>query len=683
MGPGDTESLNHLPGVPRLFLNREPELAGIAAEVAAARAGERPGLICLTGMAGMGKTTLAVHAGYRYRTMFPDAQFYYDLRGSEPGAPVEPAAVLGYWLRQLGDSDDQLPTGVRERATRFRSRTYGMRFLMILDDAHSAAQLRELLPSSPTSLVVVTSRRWFDGLGIDGFDEVTLGRFTDEVAAELLRESIGSAVLGAETEAVRDLIAVCGGTPLVLKVASARISRWRRPLPVSAFVATLRSPEALEHLHLDGAPLMEPIYDLCYAELAPAQARAYRLLALHPGPEFGVGAAAAMLGTEAGPAGDLLQELRELELLHQAGAGRFRFHHLIGLHARRRAVQDAGEPERRAAVGAAVEHYLEFVVARVKSMSQRPLAGACADRSTPAYTGADAAQRAAADLEAEAQNLRAAVAAADDLELDTACLELCDALRGWLYDTDRTSELAEIMAVGARAAHRAGDTSWQMQMLRNVAVAYEKQGSHLDAAGFRHGLDALAEARRLAEQLDRPLVVASTYEWEGLLHEARGQLNAALGKLDHAAVLVAQTVADPEEQRRAAALLDMHIGRVKVGLGDAAGAAAGLRRALDYFTRHEQWVNAARLRHLLGAVALADGRVDEAQAHLDAAAESFRIEGFASQELKVQLLRAEVAARRSAGSAGLAALREALALAQRLGQAELEADLSRRIAALG
>jgi tetratricopeptide (TPR) repeat protein len=679
----DAGSLNHLPGAPRQFLNRVPELDDIAATVAAARAAEQPALVCLTGMAGMGKTTLAVQAAYRYWTKFPAAQFYYDLRGSAPDAPADPADLLGYWLRQLGDSEEDLPVGLSKLASRFRSRTYGLRFLMILDDAYSAAQIRELLPSSPTSLVIVTSRRWFDELGVAGFGEIKIGRFADEVSAELLRHSIGPAVLAAETEAVRDLIAVCGGTPLVLKVASARIGRWRRPGPVSAFVTTLRSQQALAQLHLDGTPQMEAIYDLCYAELTPPQAKAYRLLALHPGPDFGVGAAAAMLGLASEPAADVLYELQELELLDRIGPGRFRFHHLIGVHARHRAFLDADEQRRRSAVGAAVVYYLEFLIGRAKAMSQRPLEGPYAERIPATYTGAGAAVQAVADLEIENQSLRAAVDAADKLELDAECLELCEVLRGWLYDTDRTAELAEVLAVGVRVAQRCGDDVWQLQMLRHVAVAYEKQGSRLDAAGFKAGRDALKQARQIAERLDKPLVVASTVEWDGLLYEARGQLDEALRQLRVAYTLVQEVAADPAERRRMLALLDMHIGRVLVGLGEQEAAVVNLDRALADFTdRGDEWVNVARLRHLLGAVALAGNRLQEAQEYLDAAAEAFRDQRFASQELTVQRLRAETASRRGDGRSALAALREALALAQRLGSTHVENELSRQIAEL-
>jgi len=680
MGSVSGAGLNQLPAAPRLFLNRESQLATIDAVVSDARAGERPGLICLTGMSGMGKTTLAVHVAHDCRNTFADAQFFYDLRGSGPGDPADPAVVLGHWLRQLGDSADDLPSGLQERAARFRARTAGARLLIVLDDAHSAAQLRDLLPSSPRSLVIVTSRRWFDGLAVEGFDEVVVGRFADEVSAELLRRSIGAAVLGAEADAVRDLIAVCGGAPLVLRVASARISRWRRPDPVSSFVANLRTPQALTHLHLDGTPQMTPVYDLCYAELTPGQARAYRLLALHPGPDFAVHAAAALIGAAPEPAADLLDELRELELLDTVAPGRFRYHHLIGVHARECALRDADDEQRRSAVGAAVTYYLEFLAGRMKSMSQRPLAGAVAARVPATYLGADAAARAAAELEIEYQNLVAAVHAADQFELDTECVELCEALRAWLYDTDRGAELAEIMAIGARAAERLGDDAWRMQLLRHVATAYEKQGARLDATGLRHGLDALAEARRIAERLGLPVVVASTYEWEGLLHEARSEPALALERLRHAYALVMETVTDPGERRRAAALLDMHLGRVLAGTGEA---IAHLRRALDYFIAEETWVNAARLRHQLGAAALAGGRLDEAQDLLDLAAASFRTEKFASQELEVHLLRGELAARRADVNAQVAALREALALAQRLRLDGLEADLTRRIAGLG
>ncbi len=685
MGADDgAASFNEMPGAPRQFYNRVPELDLIGATAAAARTAELPGLICVTGIGGMGKTTLVIQAAYRFRALYPDFQLFSDLRGSSAESPIDPFELLGDWLRQLGDSADQLPTSLTGRATQFRARTYRRRFLMILDDAFTAAQIRELLPAAPASLVIMTSRRWFDELGMLGFAEIKIGPFTSEVSAELLRDAIGASVFGAESAAVRDLVEVCAGTPLVLKVASARIGRWRRPQPVSAFVTALRSQQALAQLQLDGTPLVESIYDFCYAELTPDQAQAYRLLCLHPGADFGVEVAAAMLGANIDSAADVLYELGELELLDQVGPDRFRFHHLIGVHARQCASVDADEDQRRLALSAAVVYYLEFLVGRAKSMSQRPVEGTYFALIPATYTGPDAADLAAGDLEVEQHSLRAAVDAADSLGLDTECLELCEALRGWLYDTDRTTQLVDVMAIGVRVAQRSGDISWQLQMQRNLAVAYEKQGSALDSAGFKNGIDALRAARTIAQQLDKPLVVASTIEWEGLLHEARGQLDDALRELRAASAFLQQATLDPTQARRAVALLDMHIGRVLVNQGDRLSAVPSLRRALaDFIDRGEGWVNVARLRHLVGAVALAEGNLDEAQELLDAAAAAFRGHRFGSQELVVHQLRADTAVRRGDAPAAAAALREALALAQRLGLGELEIELTRRIGEFG
>lgn len=687
---GDPGEPNLLPLEPRMCLDRVGPLRDMSAAEGFAGTREQSALINIYGESGLGKTTLALHFAYRRWLEYPCA-LYYDLRGSGAGVPADPAEVLAHWARMLGLPSEQITGDVYQLAGAVRNATRRRRVLILLDDAFTAAQIQHLLPSSPRSLVIVTSRRRIVGRDVPDFVDVRLEPFTEEVAVELLGQLLGPETLAAEPEAVRELIELCGRMPLTLKVAAARIGDWRRAFPVAGFVGRVRSSEALAELTIDDDRLVEAIYDVCYRELAPARARAYRLLALHPGPRFGTAAAAAMLGEPEDRAADLLAELERLDLVELVGTDRYRFHHLTGEHARRCAFTDADEQARRSAVAAAVTHYRRFAVSRIKSMSRRPLDGPLAAETAAAYHGAGADARAAAELEIEHDNLRAAVAAAEDLGLDDECVQLCFALRPWLYDTDRAAELTEIAMIGSRAAERGGDPAARMHMLGVVAIAAEKQGEHLTAADYALAIKALHEARRLAAELAEPRVLASTFEWEGLLAEQRGDLGAALVGLEQAMATVEQKLTGDLRQRTAA-LLNMHIGRITLRLATAQSpsdatavqaAIVHLELAERYFASHETWVNTARINHLLGAAMLETGRGDEAERRLVSAAAAFDRENFASQAVKVLSLLADVRLHVGDRQGARAALRSAVEPARRLGRADLEADLNRRIAELG
>ena len=674
-----------------MCLDRVGPLRDMAEAEGFAGAREQSALINIYGESGMGKTTLALHFAYGRWLEYPCA-LYYDLRGGGTGVPVDPAEVLAHWARMLGLPSEQITGDVYQLAGAVRNATRRRRVLIVLDDAYSAAQVQHLLPSSPRSLVIVTSRRRIVGRDVPDFVDVRLEPFTEEVAVELLGEMLGPDTLAEEPEAVRELIELCGRMPLTLKVAAARIGDWRSALPVAGFVGRVRSSEALAELTIDGDDRpVEAIYDVCYRELGTARARAYRLLALHPGPSFGTAVAAAMLGEGEDRTADLLAQLERLDLVETVGADRYRFHHLTGEHARRRAFADADEQARRSAVAASVTHYRRFAVSRIKSMSRRPLDGPLAAETEAAHHGAGADVRAAAELEIEHDNLRAAVGAADDLGLDDECVQLCFALRPWLYDTDRAAELTEIAMIGSRAADRSGDRAARMHMLGVVAIAAEKQGEHLTAGDYARAVEALHEARRLAGELADPRVVASTFEWEGLLAEQRGDLGAALLHLNQAMATVEDALTG-DSRRRAAALLHMHIGRITLRLAtaqspaDATGIPAAivhLEIAERYFAAHETWVNTARINHLLGEAMLETGRGDEAERRLASAAAAFGAEDFASQAVKVLSLLAEVRLRAGDRPGAREALRAAVEPARRLGRTDLEADLNRRIAELG
>lgn len=161
----------------------------------------------VSGMAGVGKTTLAVHWAHQAADRFPDGQLYANLRGYDPsGEPVKPAQVLSRFLEALG-SFGPVPGGLDARAGLFRSTLAGKRILVVLNNAHDEAQVRSLLPGSPGCLVLVTSRNPLAGLAAtDGAELLGLEVLGQPDAAELLAARLGPGRQGAEPEAAAELI---------------------------------------------------------------------------------------------------------------------------------------------------------------------------------------------------------------------------------------------------------------------------------------------------------------------------------------------------------------------------------------------------------------------------------------------------------------------------------------------
>src|SRR5204862_3827355 len=110
----------------------------------------------IAGMAGIGKTQLAIHAGHLLAgDKVVDRILFVNLRGFHPDPgqpPADPAAVLDGFLRLLGVPGQQVPHDLEARATLYRGRLRGRRALVVLDNAADERQVEPLLPGSPGCL---------------------------------------------------------------------------------------------------------------------------------------------------------------------------------------------------------------------------------------------------------------------------------------------------------------------------------------------------------------------------------------------------------------------------------------------------------------------------------------------------------------------------------------------------
>jgi DNA-binding SARP family transcriptional activator len=306
------------------------------------------------GLGGVGKTTLAVHVAHAAAAHFPDGQLYADLLGQGP-SPADPSVVLGAFLRALGTAASALPETVEERAALYRSSLAGRRVLVLLDNARDAAQVRPLLPGAPGCAVLVTSRAKMADL--PGTHLVDLDVMSPEEALDLFTRVVGEERVRSERPACLDVVGSCGFLPLAIRIAASRLVT-RPSWTVSALAVRLvderRRLDELRSGHLT----VDASFALGYGHLEADQARAFRLLALLDGPDASLAAAAAVLDRCEDDAEELLESLVDASLLESTAPGRYRYHDLLRLYARRRCVQEDPAGERTAALSRLLDFYL-------------------------------------------------------------------------------------------------------------------------------------------------------------------------------------------------------------------------------------------------------------------------------------------------------------------------------------
>ncbi|MEZ0113485.1 tetratricopeptide (TPR) repeat protein [Catenulispora sp. EB89] len=350
---GPTGVLRQLPVDLATFIGREKELAFLAD--AAAQDMSTVVISAVEGMAGVGKTQLALHAAHRLvrAGRCADAQLYANLRGFDPDhEPADPAAVLDVFLRQLEVPAAHVPAGLDERAAMFRDRVHGRQALLLLDNAADADQIRPLLPASPTCLVLVTSRRSLAAL--EGARTITLDVLDPAESVELLARVVGPERVAAEPEAAARIAAMCGNLPLAVSLAAARLHS--RPAWTLQYLAD-RLGNRLDEIGAGGRGLT-CVFDLSYQGLPAAARRVFRLLGVHPATDFTAASITALADLDLGEAEQILELLQDEKLIQQKVVDRYELHDLLRVYAAERAMAELDDEERFEAVAAVLEWYV-------------------------------------------------------------------------------------------------------------------------------------------------------------------------------------------------------------------------------------------------------------------------------------------------------------------------------------
>nr|WP_246211444.1 BTAD domain-containing putative transcriptional regulator [Phytoactinopolyspora alkaliphila] len=582
-----------------------------------------PSVAVITGTAGVGKTTLAVHWAHRVAEHFPDGQLYADLRGYDPSAePAQPATVIREFLDALQVASQRIPDGAVAQAGLFRSQMAGRRMLVLLDNARDADQVVPLLPGAPGCLVLVTSRDHLAGLTVTyGARPVALDLLQPDEVRRLLARRLGHDRVAAEPAAVEEITRRCAGLPLALAIVAAR-ARMHPGHSLAALAGELRDVlGALGH-----TADVRAVFSWSYGALGELEARVFRLAGgLHPGPGCTIDAASSLAGIPVSRARAALAVLTRVSLLTEDIPGRFSCHDLLRAYATELcATHDA---DRDLARRRMVDHYVHSAYGAARQLHGQ-LGGIAPGEAGPGvsvsgFAGADAAM---SWFTAERSALLAVLDLAGRLGLDEHVCRLAQTMFFALHRQGRWHDRAETQRTAVAAAQRLGDPVEEVRAHRDLAWALADLGRFDDAHGSldtalerghddRGGeawthhyrdlvytiqgrdADALVAARRAYDMFDQlgdesgQALALTSIGWH---HGRLGNYGQARELCEHAVVLHEKLGNIAFEAHTWSCLADTHLRQ-----GDDTAAATCYRRALELFRRTgDLYAEASILAHV-------------------------------------------------------------------------------------
>ncbi|MFG2470512.1 tetratricopeptide repeat protein [Streptomyces canus] len=500
---------NDLPRDVPDFTGREAQLTAVLDGLGDSR------VIAVDGMAGVGKTCLAVHAAHRLTADYPDAQLYLDLHGFTDGRkPLDPDRALRTLLAALDVPSEKVPQdgGVEELAACWRSELAHRRAVVVLDNAADADQVRPLLPGAGHSVALVTSRNRL--LGLDEVPPVSLDVLTEQESAELLARASGEADgregrLARDPEATAEVLRLCGRLPLALRLAAARL-RHRPGWTVGILVERMA----------EGASDFDTAFAMSVRQLDRAKARLFRLLGLLPGSSFDEHVAAALADVPLRSAREMLEDLLDAHLVQQPAAGRYRLHDLVHQHARHATMEQDSAAERDGALTRVLDYYVHAAAAADAAMPFLSLSReATVDRPPSQPPHFDDKIAALIWFGTEYLNLLAAFEAAEEAGADRHLCELPRFMRAYFARRCGTTMLNGLFERSLAAAQRLGDP-------RQLAEA------HSDLGFARYNAGRMAEASAAYEAAAALVSRAGDSRAEAELTMRRGYLAWDEGYVD-------------------------------------------------------------------------------------------------------------------------------------------------------
>ena len=457
---GRDDAMQELQG---LFENAGPDSANVVVS-------------SIAGRAGVGKTALATRVAYRLRSSFPDGQLYVNLRGAE-AKHMKSVEALGELLFELGVARGAIRDELDERTQQYRDQLADRRILVVLDNAAEAAQVRPLLPESPGSAALITSRSQLDELE-EATHEIVLDVLEESQAIQLLAKVVGAERVAAEPDAARMIVELCRYLPLAVRIAGAQL-----PATGDAPLALLADRLAGEHGRLSELRIRDlevrASFALNYEGFQADERRAFRLLGLLRAPDFSAWVVTALLDVELGDADRLIDRLVSAEVLEVAqqtpsGQVRYRFHDLLRVFARERMWAEEPEEAQELALRRALAAYLALARYAAELLEPQVIEDTRAARRPPERFS-EVVQRIEADpatwFEEERLSLIAAVEHASENDLREMTWELARALSYFFKLRTHWTDWQHTQQLALRAARRAQDRRATANALRSLGDA--------------------------------------------------------------------------------------------------------------------------------------------------------------------------------------------------------------------
>ncbi|MEU8224852.1 helix-turn-helix domain-containing protein [Kribbella sp. NPDC048915] len=636
------------------------------------------GIVAITGMGGIGKTTLAVHAAHKLADSYPDGHLYLNLRGYGPGAPMPVADAQRHLLRSLGTDSHAVPDDVDEATALFRSQLAGKRVLLLLDNAADIAQIQPLLPGSPGSSAIITSRGSM--LDLPGARQILLDALSEAESIDLLAGLIGQARVDAEPEASRFLATYSGRLPLAIRLIGGRLA-IRPSWPIQHFVDLMQDEERrLDSLGSDETGVRARIassvrfLEESDQDLDRQAARAVPLLALLDGSDLLIDVAAALLEVSLRQASAIVERLVDLNLLESVSPSTYRFHDLIRAYGREVADESLSAAERDDALARVIRFYIEIGWTAHRfthpTSPRLELATVRGGASLPALLEREQALR---WVDAELRNLLDRFRQAKHSRLtDSALLpEMGLAFFGYLESRRRWQEMREMYAGAIQVAqlHRKPEAAAWIQ--HDCAIPDAESGAMglaidqiLAALEMFRDIGALAGQARCCSSLayllghegkieealeygETALALSRTIQdetLEGVSLTAVGGLYDRTGDFVRADEAFAKAIrlAERANDTRAvfkrllnAAFAHLQVGRHRDAIPMALRSLAIVQEANDTTFQGEG-------RHLLAIAYASNGDLDEATRHIEAGIEVARASHDAIREGRLYIELAKV-----------------------------------------
>jgi tetratricopeptide (TPR) repeat protein len=548
-----------------VWVNRGRELAALD-ELAATPA---PTRVLLTGLAGIGKTELAVHWLASQRARHPDGELYADLSPWPDQPPTSPHQVLARWLRALGAAPEDLTEDVAELTALYRTATAEKSLLVLVDNASSVDQVRALLPTSPTSIIVATSRYRLRGLVLAGFHPVDLSPFTADAGGSLLAMLLGQPLRPDQTGVLETLASRCHGHPLALAIAGAHLTTNPHRSPADLITYLDTDHGATLAMHVDEAS-WGGLLDMSYDDLDAETARLYRLLALHPGAEFTADPLAAALDLPVADVEHGLTRLLDAHLVTIVAHARYRLYDMTREHAHARAEQHDKPGARRAALRSMIEWYLRRTAAADMAINPQP------QRFSPVYEEVDtdpfpSAEHALEWFAVERVNILASQQIAAHEGWDGLVFQLAETVWNPLRPSYFADDLVHTQQLGIIAAQRCQHIL-EAVFLARLGFGESNRGHHDEA------ITACTTAIECAAVVEDTWVLAAALSTRARAFTAAGRPRAALEDLGSALRLDEQ-----RGDRRSMALRHRRIGQAYAHpeIADLPQAIWHLREAAD------------------------------------------------------------------------------------------------------